>query len=125
MTADSQCLTVLDVVEREQVGVRLNAQIIEAIDRLAATEQRNRSDMIRVLLVEALNARSGSDVDLVAEVQRVVEEAMQRAMRSSGVERPDLTPRPPLDLDRIRDALDYLPKGPEYTVLNHFPEDRR
>lgn len=42
---------------REKVAVRLSAAGIEAIDTLAEIEHRTRSDMIRVLLIEAIDAR--------------------------------------------------------------------
>lgn len=42
---------------REKVAVRLSPAGIEEIDRLAQAEHRTRSDMIRVLLIEAIEAR--------------------------------------------------------------------
>lgn len=46
------------MTQREKVAVRLSADDLEAIDRLAETEHRTRSDMIRVLLIEAVAART-------------------------------------------------------------------
>lgn len=40
---------------REQIAVRLDR--LDEIDALAAKERRNRSDMIRILIDEALDAR--------------------------------------------------------------------
>lgn len=37
--------------------IRVNGAALEALDTLADAEQRTRSDMARVLLGEALNAR--------------------------------------------------------------------
>jgi len=49
---------VSDVTEtREKVAVRLSPSGIAAIDKLAAAEHRTRSDMIRVLLIEAIERR--------------------------------------------------------------------
>lgn len=42
---------------RQQVAVRLSPDGIDAIDTLAREEHRTRSDMIRVLLIEAVKAR--------------------------------------------------------------------
>lgn len=42
---------------REKVAVRLTPAGLGEVDRLAETEHRTRSDMIRVLLIEALEAR--------------------------------------------------------------------
>lgn len=42
---------------RVQVAVRLKPSSLEAIDKLAEEDQRTRSDMIRVLLAEAVAAR--------------------------------------------------------------------
>jgi hypothetical protein len=42
---------------RITVNVRLSASGIAAIDTLADTEQRSRSQMVRILLAEALKAR--------------------------------------------------------------------
>lgn len=42
-------------------GVRLDAAMISAVDLLALDEKRSRSDMIRVLLDEALNKRTCDD----------------------------------------------------------------
>jgi len=49
------------VTPREKVAVRLSAGGLEAIDRLAEREHRTRSDMIRVLLIEAIEARRKKD----------------------------------------------------------------
>ena len=40
-----------------QVGFRLEDELIAAVDRLADEERRNRSNMVEVLLYEALRAR--------------------------------------------------------------------
>lgn len=40
-----------------QVGFRLEGDLIAAVDRLADEERRNRSNMVEVLLHEALAAR--------------------------------------------------------------------
>jgi len=40
-----------------QVGFRLEEDLIAAVDRLADEERRNRSNMVEVLLHEALAAR--------------------------------------------------------------------
>lgn len=40
-----------------QVGFRLEEELIAAVDRLADEERRNRSNMVEVLLHEALAAR--------------------------------------------------------------------
>lgn len=42
---------------RLKVAVRLSPAGVAAVDELAAAEDRTRSDMVRVLLVEAINAR--------------------------------------------------------------------
>lgn len=42
---------------RREVTIRLSPSGLEEIDRYAAAEQRTRSDMIRVLLGEAIAAR--------------------------------------------------------------------
>lgn len=43
---------------RQTVHVRLKPAAIEAIDKLAEKEMRTRSDMIRVLLAEAVQRRT-------------------------------------------------------------------
>lgn len=43
--------------KRSQVVVRLSETGLEAIDEYAQAEQRTRSDMIRILLAEAITAR--------------------------------------------------------------------
>ena len=45
------------VTERQKVAVRLSPGGLGAIDEMAEAEHRTRSDMIRVLLVEAVAAR--------------------------------------------------------------------
>lgn len=45
---------------RLKVAVRLSAAGLDAVDAFAATEDRTRSDMIRVLLVEAIAARKAA-----------------------------------------------------------------
>jgi hypothetical protein len=42
------------------VNVRLSRSGLEAIDRLAVEDHRTRSDMIRILLAEAVQARQRS-----------------------------------------------------------------
>ncbi|HCT78574.1 MAG TPA: hypothetical protein DGT23_18735 [Micromonosporaceae bacterium] len=42
---------------RERVGVRISLEGLAVVDQLAATEERTRSDMIRVLVMEALESR--------------------------------------------------------------------
>ena len=42
---------------RLKVAVRLSPTGIAAVDELAAAEDRTRSDMVRILLVEAINNR--------------------------------------------------------------------
>jgi metal-responsive CopG/Arc/MetJ family transcriptional regulator len=42
---------------REKVAIRLSADGLAEVDRLAEAEHRTRSDMIRVLLIEAIAAR--------------------------------------------------------------------
>lgn len=42
---------------REEVAVRLSSTLLDRIDRMAETDHRSRSDMIRVLLFEAITAR--------------------------------------------------------------------
>ncbi|MGE5829798.1 MAG: ribbon-helix-helix protein, CopG family [Micromonosporaceae bacterium] len=42
---------------REKVNVRLDPDGLVEVDRLAEVEHRTRSDMIRVLLLEALTHR--------------------------------------------------------------------
>ena len=42
---------------REKVNVRLSPDGIAEVDRLTEAEHRTRSDMIRVLLLEALERR--------------------------------------------------------------------
>lgn len=42
---------------REKVAVRLSPSGVAEVDRLAESEHRTRSDMIRVLLLEAIEAR--------------------------------------------------------------------
>jgi hypothetical protein len=44
-------------VDGTNVTIRLSASGIAAIDSLADTEQRTRSQMVRILLAEALKAR--------------------------------------------------------------------
>jgi metal-responsive CopG/Arc/MetJ family transcriptional regulator len=46
---------------REKVAVRLSPNGIAEVDRLAELEHRTRSEMIRVLLIEALEARRRKD----------------------------------------------------------------
>lgn len=46
---------------RVPVHVRLTPAGIEAVDRLAATEQRSRSDMLRILIGEAVANRAKKD----------------------------------------------------------------
>jgi len=43
--------------KREQVVVRLSTDALEGVDNYAAAEGRTRSDMIRILLREAILAR--------------------------------------------------------------------
>jgi len=45
------------MTQREKVAVRLSPAGLQAIDTLAEAEHRTRSDMIRVLLIEAIAAR--------------------------------------------------------------------
>lgn len=45
--------------ETVHVSVRLPVGLVEAIDLLAAGERRIRTQMIRILLEDALDARSG------------------------------------------------------------------
>ena len=45
------------LMAREKVAIRLSPSDLAAIDEIAAVELRTRSDMIRVLVVEALAAR--------------------------------------------------------------------
>ena len=45
------------MTQREKVAVRLSSDGIAEVDRLAELEHRTRSDMIRVLLIEAIEAR--------------------------------------------------------------------
>jgi predicted transcriptional regulator len=42
---------------REKVAIRLSPEGLFEVDRLAEVEHRTRSDMIRVLLIEAIAAR--------------------------------------------------------------------
>lgn len=42
---------------REKVAIRLSPEGLAEVDRLAEVEHRTRSDMIRVLLIEALETR--------------------------------------------------------------------
>jgi metal-responsive CopG/Arc/MetJ family transcriptional regulator len=42
---------------REKVAIRLSPDGLAEVDRLAEAEHRTRSDMIRVLLIEAVQAR--------------------------------------------------------------------
>jgi metal-responsive CopG/Arc/MetJ family transcriptional regulator len=46
-----------DVVLELNTSVRLPAALVERIDVLAAVERRSRSNMIRILIEEALDAR--------------------------------------------------------------------
>lgn len=51
----------VDKQPRERVGVRLSPAGLAEVDRLAEVEHRTRSDMIRVLLIEALETRRKRD----------------------------------------------------------------
>jgi metal-responsive CopG/Arc/MetJ family transcriptional regulator len=44
---------------KEQIAIRLDR--LDEIDALAAKERRNRSDMIRILIDESLDARAADD----------------------------------------------------------------
>jgi hypothetical protein len=42
---------------KEQISIRLEPEILQKIDELAATEKRTRNNMLEVLILEALEAR--------------------------------------------------------------------
>jgi hypothetical protein len=44
-------------VPKSGLNIRLKPESITQIDALAVVEHRNRSDMVRVLLIEAIEAR--------------------------------------------------------------------
>lgn len=46
---------------RVKVAIRLSPDGLTEVDRLAEAEHRTRSDMIRVLLIEAVQARRRSE----------------------------------------------------------------
>jgi metal-responsive CopG/Arc/MetJ family transcriptional regulator len=50
-----------DVVLELNTSVRLPAALVERLDALAAGERRSRSNMIRILIEEALDARERVD----------------------------------------------------------------
>jgi len=60
------------MVEREQVCVRLDVEVVEAIDILAKAHLRSRSDMIRFLLAEALAYREEPTEEFEQMVRRTV-----------------------------------------------------
>jgi len=63
------------MVEREKIGIRLSEHQIEAIDRIAAQERRTRSETIRLMLADQIEARSfgasAEDWRLMKQVQQV------------------------------------------------------
>lgn len=44
---------------KEQFSIRLEPEILQKIDELAAKENRTRNNMLEVLVIEALKAREG------------------------------------------------------------------
>jgi hypothetical protein len=42
---------------KEQISIRLEPEILQKIDELAANEKRTRNNMLEVLILEALEAR--------------------------------------------------------------------
>lgn len=123
------------MVEREQIGIRLGPDVLAMIDSLAEEDGRNRSDMVRKLLMEALNARmAGKSPDIerlvdervrvaLAEhvliqrqVQDTVNATLEEFLRAHGGERPDLSPRPA--------TADYLPVPPDLRIMNMTKEQQ-
>lgn len=48
---------ILLVMEQETLHVKLDEEVVAAIDRLADAETRSRNNMLKVLIVEALERR--------------------------------------------------------------------
>jgi len=44
-------------MNKEQISIRLPPEILQKIDKMAATETRTRNNMLEVLILEAIKAR--------------------------------------------------------------------
>ena len=62
-------------IHDQQIGIRLEADMVRRLDEVARIERRSRSDMVRLLLDESLAGRgkigdgSGQALDLAAALQ--------------------------------------------------------
>jgi hypothetical protein len=51
--------TIPDMVEKENLTIRIDKPLREKLDQLAAEDARSVASMVRVLLMEAIKAREG------------------------------------------------------------------